>query len=69
MDIFSDVHFYFSGTISKSFTSLILHVLISLNLLRNEADECFLSPFFCLKSRENHTDDMTKNDPLAVTLI
>ena len=39
------------------------------DLLRNEAHECFLSLFCYLKSCENHTGLMTKNELMAVNLI
>ena len=46
-----------------------MHISLLRDLLHNEAHEYFLSPFYYLKSRENHTDQMTKNELMAVTLI
>ena len=46
-----------------------MHISLLRDLLHNEAHEYFLSPFYYLKSRENHTDQMTKNELMAVTLV
>ena len=62
-------HHLFQKMIFIDFHRCAIHVSLLRDLLRNEAYKCFLSPFFCLKSRENQTNLMTKNDPLAVTHV